>query len=68
MILFAILLAIGIWGLTVYTQNYERNSLFNEVRDSMINHGKNVQIYENSNIHMKKLDWLHKRYKTFSRC
>ena len=59
MILFAILLAIGIWGLSVYT---ERKSLSTEVRNNLIYSGQHFNIADQSNKHRKELEWLQKRF------
>ena len=59
LILFIVLLGIGVWGLTVYTDN---KSLVNEVRSSLIYAGRHTNYFEKADKHKKELDWLHQKF------
>jgi uncharacterized membrane protein len=59
LILFIVLLAIGIWGLSVYSNN---SSLTNEVRNNFLDAEMNYDMSGGNNNHNKAIDWVQKTF------
>ncbi len=59
LILFIVLLAIGIWGLSVYSNN---SSLTNEVRNNFLDAEINYDLSGGNNNHNKAIDWVQKTF------
>jgi len=59
LILFIVLLAIGIWGLSVHSNN---SSLTNEVRNNFLDAEINYDLSGRNNNHNKAIDWVQKTF------